>query len=72
MNRVIEATPELLDGDAFLPFWADAVGGLVRVGSGSTIGNGDSIIMQWQDPDHHEATNIGLMTGWGSEGDGPF
>jgi hypothetical protein len=67
-NEVIQATPDLLDGDAYLPFWADAVSGLVRVGSGSSIGNADSIIMQWQDPEHHEATNIGLMTGWGSDG----
>ena len=58
-NEVIQATPDLLDGDAYLPFWADAVGGLVRLGSGAAIGNADSIIMQWQDPAHHEATNIG-------------
>ena len=55
-----------LSADAMVEFWADAVNGLVRLGRGHQIGS--EIIMQWQDPEHHIATRVGLMTGWGSTG----
>ena len=29
---------------------------------------GDNELMRWQDPDHHEASYIGVMTGWGASG----
>eukprot|EP01051_Picozoa_sp_SAG22_P012321 SAG22_NODE_1270_length_4942_cov_72.777623_1_plen_466_part_10 len=65
-NRVTAGTAGLLSDDEPRPFWASAVDGLVRVGQGHVIGQ--RVLMQWQDPDHHVAMHVGLMTGWGSHG----
>ena len=65
-NEVVTSTPGLLSNEEYVDFWADAVDGLVRVGMGHEIGS--EILMQWQDPEHHEAMYVGLMTGWGSTG----
>ena len=65
-NQVTVATPGLLDGNSPTSFWADAVDGLVRLGTGSDVG--ENTLMQWQDPAHHEAVYVGVMTGWGSDG----
>eukprot|EP01051_Picozoa_sp_SAG22_P003441 SAG22_NODE_167_length_16764_cov_34.845245_5_plen_742_part_00 len=59
-------TPDLLSATEARPFWADAVNGLVRVGTGTTVGS--DLIMSWQDPDHHVASYVGFMTGWGATG----
>eukprot|EP01051_Picozoa_sp_SAG22_P003442 SAG22_NODE_167_length_16764_cov_34.845245_6_plen_1062_part_00 len=59
-------TPDLLSAEEMRPFWADAVNGLVRLGTGSAVGA--NLLMSWQDPDHHVASYIGVMTGWGSAG----
>ena len=48
-------------------FWASAVGGLVRVGLGSRLG--EDTLFSWQDPDHHVVTHVGAMTGWGATGE---
>ena len=56
-----------LSGSEPRPFWADVVGGLVRLGSGSTVGT--AVLMEWQDPEPHQnATHVGVMTGWGANG----
>jgi hypothetical protein len=65
-NQVTVATPGLLDANSPTSFWADAIGGNVRLGTGSDVG--ENILMQWQDPAHHEAVYVGVMTGWGSDG----
>ena len=65
-NQADDYSQNLLSVSEARPFWADAVGGLVQVGTGSTVGA--NVLMQWQDPDHHVATHIGVMTGWGSTG----
>ena len=65
-NKVIESTVGLLSGDEDVDFWADAKNGRVRLGTGHDVG--ENLIMEWQDPEHHEAAFVGLMTGWGSTG----
>jgi len=66
-NEVSISTRGLLDKRRFKDFWADAKGGLVRVGKGITVGQ--NIMMQWKDPNPHTATYVGFMTGWGATGD---
>jgi hypothetical protein len=66
-NEVVLADYAPLDGGEYRQFWADAVDGLVRVGEGSTVGQ--NTLLEWQDPDHHIAEYVGVMTGWGSGGD---
>ena len=60
-NQADDYSQNLLSVSEARPFWADAVGGLVQVGTGSTVGA--NVLMQWQDPDHHVATHIGVMAG---------
>jgi hypothetical protein len=65
-NQVEANTPNILSSIESRQFWVDAVGGLVRVGSGGVIGS--NIIMQWQDSAPHVATHVGVRTGWGATG----
>lgn len=65
-NRVQASTRNILNRDQFVDFWADAKNGHVRFGRGHVVG--EEIVMQWQDPNPHTATKIGLMTGWGATG----
>eukprot|EP01052_Picozoa_sp_SAG31_P028546 SAG31_NODE_2765_length_5123_cov_4.714541_2_plen_970_part_00 len=65
-NRVEIESVGLLSGDEHRAFWASAVDGLVQVGQGHLIGQ--RVLMQWQDPQHHVAMFVGLMTGFGSSG----
>ena len=60
-------TPGLLSGSEARTFWATANDGLVVVGAGGAVGQEE--FMRWQDPDHHVANYIGVMTGWGATGD---
>eukprot|EP01046_Picozoa_sp_COSAG06_P026319 COSAG06_NODE_2260_length_7213_cov_19.735732_2_plen_301_part_00 len=60
-------TPGLLSATEARTFWATAVDGLVIVGTGDSVG--DDEFMRWQDPDHHVASYIGVMTGWGATGE---
>eukprot|EP00947_MAST-08B_sp_MAST-8B-sp1_P002408 g2408.t1 len=48
-------------------FWADASGGLVRFGRGTTVGS--NTVLQWQDPSPLTVRSAGVMTGWGATGD---
>ena len=49
-----------------MQLWADALDGLVRLGRGDIVG--ENLIIEWQDPNPHVATRVGLMTGWGATG----
>ena len=60
-------TPGLLSATEARTFWASAVDGLVLFGSGDTVGADE--MMRWQDPDHHVASYVGVMTGWGATGE---
>ena len=60
-------TPGLLSATEARTFWASAVDGLVIVGTGDSVG--DDELMRWQDPDHHVASYVGVMTGWGATGE---
>ena len=51
----------------YRPFWAQALNGMVRFGTGHIIGQ--NVIMQWQDPSPMIPNYVGFMTGWGSSGD---
>ena len=46
---------------------SSAVDGLVLVGAGGDVGQDE--FMRWQDPDHHVASYVGVMTGWGATGE---
>ena len=48
------------------PFWADAKGGLVRLGKGLTIGS--DIVMEWQDSNPVDPKYVVFSTGYGSSG----
>ena len=48
------------------PFWADAKGGLVRLGKGATIGS--DIIMEWQAPNPVDPNYVVFSTGTSSTG----
>ena len=61
------STSGILDGNVFQPFWAQALNGLVRFGTGQIIGQ--HVVLQWQDPNPIIPDSIGFMTGWGSSGD---
>ena len=63
---MVESTVGLLSGDRDVYLWADALDGLVRLGSGTEVGK--DVIIEWQDPNPHDAIYVGLMTGWGSQG----
>ena len=65
-SEAVTSTPNLLSGDEDVLFWADALNGLVRLGTGNVVGQ--NTLLEWQDPDHHVATHVGIMTGWGSTG----
>ena len=65
-NEVTKATPGIVSGSKARRFWADAKGGLVRLGRGSKVGA--RIIMQWKDKNPHVVSSIGVMTGWGATG----
>ena len=56
-----ETTPNVLSAYEARSFWIDAVQGLVRVGRGSSVGQ--DVIMQWQDPDLHQAVRVGFLSG---------
>eukprot|EP01052_Picozoa_sp_SAG31_P015482 SAG31_NODE_996_length_10492_cov_4.648802_6_plen_728_part_00 len=60
-------TQDLLSEDEMRPFWASARDGLVQVGTGSVVGS--EMFMEWQDPEHHVASYVGFMTGWGATGE---
>ena len=57
----------LLDGNEYRPFWAQALNGMVRFGTGHIIGQ--NVIVQWQDPSPIIPNYVGFTTGWGSSGD---
>ena len=57
----------ILDGNEYRPFWAQALNGMVRFGTGHIIGQ--NVIVQWQDPSPIIPNYVGFMTGWGSSGD---
>ena len=61
------STSGIVDGNVFQPFWAQALNGLVRFGTGQIIGQ--HVVLQWQDPNPIIPDSIGFMTGWGSSGD---
>lgn len=65
-NQVTVDTQGIVSADEDRPFWADAHEGLVRLGTGTVVG--ENVVMQWQDPDPHTAVYVGIMTGWGGEG----
>ena len=60
-DRVTQATAGLLDATTKKYFWADAANGLVRLGTGSTVGQ--NVLMQWQDPNPYVVDHVGLMSG---------
>ena len=62
-----KSTPEILHGNEYRPFWAQALNGLVRFGTGQIVGQ--NVVLQWQDPYPIIPDSIGFMTGWGSSGD---
>ena len=47
-------------------FWASALNGLVRVGTGPVVGH--NLIMEWQDPEPINPEYAAVSTGWGAEG----
>ena len=59
-------TPRLLNSMEDRPFWADAKGGLVRLGKGLTIGS--DIVMEWQDSNPVDPKYVVFSTGYGSSG----
>ena len=61
------STSGILDGNEYRPFWAQALNGLVRFGTGQIVGQ--NVVLQWQDPYPIIPDSIGFMTGWGSSGD---
>jgi hypothetical protein len=65
-NKVVVPTNGLLNGNRAVQFWADALNGLIRLGTGSAVG--ENILMQWQDPNPHTVSYVGVMTGWGATG----
>ena len=65
-NQVTKSTRGLLSRNKMVDFWADAVDGLVRLGKGKLVGQ--NVLMQWQDPNPHVASYVGVMTGWGASG----
>ena len=65
-NQVAKRTTNLLNGGKAKSFWADAVKGLVRVGTGKSIGK--NVLMQWKDKNPHDVDSVGFMTGWGATG----
>lgn len=65
-NEVRRETSWLLSCHEPRAFWARAQHGLVQVGTGHVPDQ--NVLLQWQDPDPHEAMFVGLMTGWGSSG----
>ena len=61
-------TGGILDANEDLPFWADALNGLVRFGKGNIIGQ--NVVLQWQDPNPIIPNSVGFMTGWTESGAG--
>ena len=61
------STSGIVDGNEYRPFWAQALNGIVRFGTGHIIGQ--NVVIQWQDPSPIIPNNIGFMTGYGSSGD---
>jgi len=64
-NLVTKATRGMLNRGRNTQFWADAKNGLLRVGTGKTIGQ--NTLMQWKDPNPLNVNTVGVMTGWGSD-----
>ena len=59
-------TKGLLCRGRYTQLWADARGGLVRLGRGDVVGK--HVIVEWQDPAPLDVESLGLMTGWGASG----
>ena len=54
-------TTGLLCGGRYTQLWADARGGLVRLGRGDVVGH--NVIVEWQDPDPLDVQSLGLKNG---------
>jgi len=66
-NQVSAPTSQIVSGNEDREFWASADNGLVQFGRGNIVGQ--EVVLSWQDPNPHEVVYVGVMTGWGAEGD---
>ena len=65
-NVAVADTTGFLSPSEDRPFWASALNGLVRLGTGSVVGH--NVILEWQDPDPINPQYAAVSTGWGSTG----
>lgn len=54
----------------YLPFWIGWENGIIRVGTGNVVGNGQ--FMMWNDAGPHDVNYVAVSTGFGSNGDWKF
>eukprot|EP00947_MAST-08B_sp_MAST-8B-sp1_P002574 g2574.t1 len=66
-EQATASTVGILDPAEASDFWADALNGLVRFGTGSVVGS--NVVLQWQDPAPLTMRVVGVMTGWGATGE---
>ena len=56
-----------LDCNAFRPFWMSWDGGVIRVGTGPTVGQNE--FMSFTDPTPTDVNNVAISTGFGATGE---
>ena len=63
-------TPDILNCDAYLPFWITWWQGSVAVGYGEVAGIGQIVV--YDDPAPAAVSYLSFLTGWGATGDWEF